>query len=93
MRLKSMTAEAAECREKADDFADRPEGAFLLQLASAWEELALVQNAANTSTNDGRAIGSDGKSITDPLLEDSAVDSPDVKEACLSRSFCCRSQH
>jgi hypothetical protein len=46
MRLKSMTAEAAECRQKADDFADRPEGAFLLQLASAWEELALVQSGA-----------------------------------------------
>jgi hypothetical protein len=36
----TLTTEAAECRRWAREFAGRPEQPFLLQLASAFEELA-----------------------------------------------------
>ena len=35
-----MSKEAATCREMAREFAGRPEGAFLLRIASEFEELA-----------------------------------------------------
>jgi len=37
-----MQREAADCRRKAAEFTGRPEEVFLLQLASAWEEMALI---------------------------------------------------
>lgn len=43
MDMPSLAREAAQCRKQAVEFADRPEGPFLLQLASALEELALDQ--------------------------------------------------
>ena len=43
MRLEALTAEAEHCRQIAAEFSGRPEQPFLIQLASALEELALVQ--------------------------------------------------
>jgi hypothetical protein len=48
MRSQSLKQEAALCRQKASEFAGRPEGPFLLQLASALEELALIQVRVDT---------------------------------------------
>lgn len=45
MRKKSLWKEAAECRKMARDFAGRPEEPFLLNVASAMEELALIQRS------------------------------------------------
>jgi hypothetical protein len=43
MRAETLKEEAAQCRQRANEFVGRPEETFLLQLASALEELALVQ--------------------------------------------------
>ena len=43
MDMPSLREEAAHCREKAIEFSGQPEERFLLKLASAMEELALVQ--------------------------------------------------
>jgi hypothetical protein len=43
MRAETLKEEAAECRRRANEFVGRPEEPFLLQLASALEELAIVQ--------------------------------------------------
>ena len=43
MDMPSLRQEAAHCREKAIEFSGQPEEHFLLKLASAMEELALVQ--------------------------------------------------
>ena len=43
MRKISLKKEAASCRRMARDFAGRPEEPFLLRVANAMEELALVQ--------------------------------------------------
>jgi hypothetical protein len=45
MLEQSLHKEAASCREMAREFAGRPEEPFLLSLASAMEELALVRTA------------------------------------------------
>jgi hypothetical protein len=42
MRTRSMQREAADCRRKAAQFTGQPEETFLLHLASAWEEVALI---------------------------------------------------
>ena len=40
MRNRSFEDEAAHCRRQAISFNHKPEGAFLLQLASSFEQLA-----------------------------------------------------
>ncbi len=40
MRIRSFEDEAEECRRHASSFAGKPEGAFLLQLASSFDQLA-----------------------------------------------------
>ena len=40
MSANSMTYEAAQCRRQAVDFAGQPEAAFLLRVASTFDELA-----------------------------------------------------
>jgi hypothetical protein len=40
MRETSFAAEAAACRNKAQDYVGRPERPFLLSLANAFQELA-----------------------------------------------------
>jgi hypothetical protein len=40
-----MQREAADCRRKAVEFTGQPEETFLLQLASAWEEMALISSS------------------------------------------------
>ena len=46
MRRFSFKKEAATCREMAREFAGHPEGPFLLSVAIAFEDLALVSSAA-----------------------------------------------
>jgi hypothetical protein len=48
MDVQSLEKEAAHCREKATEFAGKPEEPFLLRLASAMDELAFVQNRLNS---------------------------------------------
>lgn len=43
MRNRALHEEAAKCRKMAPAYAGRPEEPFLLRLASAMEEMALVQ--------------------------------------------------
>jgi hypothetical protein len=40
MRIQDMHLEAENCRRHAGDFQHQPEGAFLLRLASSFEDLA-----------------------------------------------------
>ena len=40
MRIRTFEDEAAECRRQAISFTNKPEAAFLLQLASSFEALA-----------------------------------------------------
>jgi hypothetical protein len=42
--MRTLRAEAARCRRSAKQFRGRPEQPFLLRLASAFEELALVRD-------------------------------------------------
>jgi len=46
MRKISLKKEAALCREMAKEFAGRPEGPFLLRIASELEELALISSGS-----------------------------------------------
>jgi hypothetical protein len=43
--MRSLNQEAVSCRRTARRFAGRPEAPFLLKLASAFEELALITGA------------------------------------------------
>lgn len=43
MHNRSLYDEAAACRKMARDFDGKPEGPFLLKVASAMEELALIR--------------------------------------------------
>ena len=45
MRTRSFEDEAAHCRRQAISFNDKPEAAFLLQLASSFEELATYKRS------------------------------------------------
>jgi hypothetical protein len=40
--MRSLTREAATCRETAKKFVGKPEAPFLLQMANAFDELALI---------------------------------------------------
>lgn len=42
--MSTLRAEAERCRRSAQQFNGRPEQPFLLRLASAFEELALVKD-------------------------------------------------
>ena len=42
MRNKSLVNEAETCRQRAKEFAGRPEQPFLLRLADAFDELASI---------------------------------------------------
>jgi len=53
MRQFSLKEEAESCRALASEFLDRPEQPFLLKLASALEEVALMEEQ-ELRTKDGR---------------------------------------
>ena len=58
MRPETFKTEAEECRRQAATaFTGKPEGAFLVQLAAAFEELA--RPSAGTPT--ARSVGLDGR--------------------------------
>ena len=48
MRPETLANEAQECREFAREFVGKPEQSFLLQLAGAFEELALQEDSRLT---------------------------------------------
>ncbi len=45
MRIRTFEDEAAECRRQAISFTNKPEAAFLLQLASSFEALATYKRS------------------------------------------------
>jgi hypothetical protein len=47
MRTETLKREADKCRRKAQSYSGKPEAAFLLRLASSFEELALCRPQAN----------------------------------------------
>ena len=50
--MHSLRREAASCRETAKQFVGKPEAPFLLRMASAFDELALIDaNALQTPTS------------------------------------------
>ena len=55
----SLESEAAECRAMAREFAGEPEAQFLLRIAGALEELALVRVTLDSSGNAAQAFARD----------------------------------
>jgi hypothetical protein len=51
----ALDNEAESCRQMAREFAGRPEEPFLLRLASAMEELALIQKRSSNPPGPGTA--------------------------------------
>lgn len=49
MRNQTLINEAESCRQRAKEFAGRPEQPFLLRLAEAFEELALNNSPQDRS--------------------------------------------
>lgn len=64
MHSEALTAEAEHCREIAAQFSGKPEEPFLLRLASALEELALIQKRIGPWTVHAHTITSERRSAT-----------------------------